>query len=271
MADTDPKTGMTTGGGLSRAIAVGRRSATRVWTSLSDAVFPPVCLACRTPLASHDGLCVACWSGVDFIRAPICDRLGLPMPFDTGGVMVSAAATADPPNYDRARAVARYDGTMRRLVHDFKFRDRLEVRHLLAQWLAQAASAVIADGQVVVPVPLSRRRLLWRRFNQAAMLGRELARLKFLDFEIEALVRTRTTPSQVGLTRTQRRENVRGAFVVASERKHRINGRSILLIDDIITTGATASAAAKALKRAGAARVDVVALAIVTDEALVPA
>lgn len=257
--------------GSSRALASGHRSVGRFLTAVTNMVFPPVCLVCRTPLSSHDGLCVSCWSGIDFIRAPICDRLGVPMPFDTGGVMVSAAAIADPPDYDRARAVARYDGTMRRLVHDFKFRDRLEVRRLLAQWLAQVASAVGADEQMVVPVPLSRRRLLWRRYNQAAVLGQELARINGLRFEPETLVRTRATASQVGLTRAERRKNVRGAFAVPPNSKSKIAGRNVLLIDDIITTGATAGAAARALKRAGAARVDVVALAMVADQGLVPA
>ena len=253
-----------------RVAGLVRGSTTRFLTALADTIVPPLCLACRTPLASHDALCVGCWSKVDFIRAPLCDRLGMPMPFDTGGIMVSAAAVAEPPAYDRARAVARYDGTMRRLVHDFKFRDRQDGRRLLAQWLTQAGAPLFAGAQVVVPVPLSRWRLLWRRFNQAAMLGQEVARLKGLDFEALALVRTRATKSQVGLTRTERRDNVRGAFAVPAAMKPRLAGRNVVLIDDIITTGATAGSAAKALKRAGAARVDVLALAMVTDEALVP-
>ena len=254
----------------SKAAQSFRAASTRLFATLGDTLVPPLCLACRTPLASHDALCVPCWTKVDFIRAPLCDRLGMPMPFDTGGVMVSAAAVAEPPAYDRARAVARYDGTMRRLVHDFKFRDRQDARRLLASWMTQAGTDLLTDAHLVVPVPLSRWRLIWRRFNQAAMLGQEVARLKGLDFEPMALVRTRATKTQVGLTRTERRDNVRGAFAVPAAMKPRIAGRRLILIDDIITTGATAGSAAKALKRAGAASVDVLALAMVTDEALVP-
>ncbi len=95
----------------------------RIWRAGLDVILPPLCLNCQTRLADHDALCPDCWRRIDFIRPPLCDRLGLPMPYDTGGTMISAAAAADPPPYDRARAVARYDGVMRELIHDFKFRD----------------------------------------------------------------------------------------------------------------------------------------------------
>ena len=240
----------------------------RAIDALGDLLMPPLCLACHEPLGVHDALCPACWRGIDFIRPPLCDRLGLPMPFDTGGVMVSAAAAADPPAFHRARAVARYDGVMRDLVHDLKFRDRHAGRRLFGRWLPEAGGDLIAEADVVVPVPLNRWRLLRRRFNQAAILAREVSRLAGLAYEPMALERTRATESQVGLTRAQRRRNVRGAFAVP--RPQPIAGRNVLLVDDVITTGATVGACAEALRRAGAPRVDVLALALVTDEALVP-
>jgi ComF family protein len=242
----------------------------RSLAALSDVIMPPVCLSCREPLAGHDALCPACWSGVDFIRPPLCDRLGLPMPFDAGGVMVSAAAVAAPPPYGRARAVAAHSGQMRELVHGLKFHDRHDVRRLFGRWLVEAGKELVADADVVVPVPLSRWRLLKRKFNQAAILAAEVARLTDLAFEPTALHRTRATPSQVGLTRHQRRENVAGAFAVPSQARTKIAGRNILLIDDVITTGATVGACAEVLKRAGARNVDVLALALVTDAALLP-
>lgn len=242
------------------------------WTSaVGDLVLPPLCLACREPLATHDAICFSCWRDVDFIRKPLCDRLGLPMPFDAGGTMISAAAAADPPPYDRARAVAAYSGTMRRLVHDLKFRDRHDVRNLFGRWLLEAGSELIQDSHVIVPVPLSRWRLLSRRFNQAAILGQEVARLSGLRCEPLALERVKRTPSQVGLTRRERQDNVAGAFAVPERFLPLVAGRNVLLIDDVITTGATVGACAKVLRRAKAARVDVLALALVTDSALVPA
>jgi ComF family protein len=235
--------------------------------ALADLLVPPLCLSCHAQLASHDALCPGCWGKIDFIRPPLCDRLGLPMPFDTGGTMISAAAAADPPDYDRARAVARFDGVMRELVHDLKFRDRHDARRLFGRWLAEAGAALLADADVIVPVPLTRWRLFGRRFNQSAVLALEVSRLTGIKAETLALLRVRRTPPQVGLTREQRRQNVAGAFAVASERKAPIEAAKVVLVDDVITTGATAGACARALKRAGAARVDVLALALVTGDA----
>lgn len=243
---------------------------------LADIVMPPVCLVCRTPVGGHDSLCASCWRDVDFIRPPVCDRLGLPMPFDTApfgsdGPMISAAAAADPPPYARARAVAAYSGAMRSLVHGLKFHDRHDVRRLLGRWLVESGGGLIEEADIVVPVPLARRRLLFRRFNQAATLSQEVSRLTGLRYEPTVLGRTRATASQVGLTRSARRRNVAGAFAVSSRCKARIEGANVLLVDDVITTGATVGACARVLLRAGAARVDVLALALVTDHATVPA
>lgn len=246
----------------------------RALRAVSDLVMPPVCLVCRTPIGSHDALCAACWREVDFIRPPLCDRLGLPMPYDAsldGGVMISAGAAADPPAYDRARAVAAHAGAMRTLVHALKFQDRHDTRRLLGQWLVDAGRDLIGEAEVVVPVPLARRRLLARRFNQAAILAREVAFRTGLAYAPLALARSRATASQVGLSRQQRARNVAGAFTVPARRIGEIAGRNILLVDDVITTGSTASACARALRAAGAARVDVLALALVVDRAVVPA
>jgi ComF family protein len=141
---------------------------------------------------------------------------------------------------------------------------------LLGRWLVEAGRDLISEAEIVVPVPLSRWRLLQRRFNQASILGSEVARLTDLAFEPTVLRRTRATPSQVGLTRRQRQENVTGAFTVTHRDRTKIAGRNILIIDDVITTGATVGVCAEVLKRAGARNVDVLALALVTDTALMP-
>jgi ComF family protein len=236
------------------------------WSGLSDLILPPVCLSCREPMMAHNTLCAACWSGVDFIRPPVCDRLGLPLPFATGDVSLSAAALAAPPVYDRARAVAHYSGLMRRLIHDLKFHDRDDLTVLLGGWLTETGKDLLAEADLIVPVPLSRSRLLRRRFNQAARLGADVSARTGITMDPLSLVRVRATASQVGLSRTQREENVRGAFAVREARRHRIDGRRIVLLDDVITTGATVAAATRALRRAGAERVDVLALAMATGE-----
>ena len=230
-----------------------------------DVVLPPLCLGCRSRIMVHDALCPICWRQIDFIRPPLCDRVGVPMPFDIGGPMLSAAATADPPEFDRARAVARYDELMRILIHNFKFNDSHNARRLFGRWLAEAGAELISGADLLVPVPLARWRLLGRRFNQAQILAAEAARLTRKPVDPFALVRTRSTAHQIGLSRQQRQRNVSGVFRVPAHELPKVAGKAILLVDDVVTSGATASAAATALKQAGARRVDVLALAIVAQ------
>jgi ComF family protein len=231
---------------------------------LTDLMFPPVCLACRTPVADADTLCAACWASVDFIRPPLCDRLGLPLGLDTGGAMVSAAALAEPPVHDRGRAVAVFGDTMKRLIHGLKYNDRHDGRRLFGRWLADAGADLLADADVIVPVPLHPWRLWSRKFNQSAILAKEVARLTGVPNAPTALIRWKRTVSQVDLTREERKRNVADAFAVSRWHRHRIEGRRVVLIDDVVTTGATCGAATRALRTAKAARVDVLALAIVS-------
>lgn len=228
---------------------------------LADVLLPPVCIACRTRIWSHGPLCGACFAKIDFIAPPICARLGVPLPYDAGEPSLSAAAIAKPPVYDRAWAAARYSLTMRDLVQSFKYRDRHEGLPLFARWLVKAGAELLADADLIVPVPLYSSRLWWRRFNQSAMLAYGVARLSDVGVDCFVLRRVRRTASQVGLTADQRRRNVAGAFKVNPARAARVKGKRVVVIDDVITTGATAEASARALQRAGAARVDVLALA----------
>lgn len=244
-------------------LARGRYPRASLWRSLTDSVLPPRCPSCRARVADPDNLCGACWGQVHFIRPPLCDRLGIPLPFGTEDAIVSAAALADPPEYDRARAVARYDGRMRTLVHQFKFSDRGDLSVLFGRWLVTAGEVLLRDSDVLMPVPLHRRRLLSRRFNQSAMLAKEVGRLTQHEVIPNGLRRVRRTRPQIGLTEDQRRANVRRAFRLTASAAVAVQGRRVLLIDDVITTGATVNACARVLKRAGATRVDVLALAIV--------
>lgn len=214
---------------------------------------------------SRDALCPGCWAKIDFIRPPLCDKLGIRLPFSTGETMISAAAAASPPVYSRARAVAHYDGAMRSLIHDLKFHDRHDVRRLFGAWLTTAGADLLDEADLLVPIPLSRTRLLKRRFNQSAILAHEVAQLSGLPVRTQGLTRTRRTRQQVGLTRIQRRDNVKGAFQVPHSERSHLAGKRIVLIDDIITTGATAEACTKALYDAGVENVDILALALLAD------
>ncbi|WP_045834839.1 ComF family protein [Hyphomicrobium sp. 99] len=261
VAEADADDSLSSGSGVLSRI----RPFTRLRRAALDMLLPPVCLGCRVRIMDHDALCPSCWQQINFVRPPLCDRLGLPLAVDTGAPTLSAAAIANPPDYDRARAVANFDGLMRVLIHGFKFHDSHNARRLFGRWLAEAGREILADADLLVPVPLARWRLLARRFNQAQILAAEAGRRSGKPINPFALVRSRSTPHQIGLTRAQRMRNVSGVFRVPQVELQNIAGKAIVLVDDVITSGATASAAARALKRAGARKVDVLALAIVSE------
>lgn len=229
-------------------------------------VYPPVCVACQAATGEAQALCAHCWGEIGFIERPYCERLGTPFAVDLGAGLLSPAAIADPPVFGRARAVCRFDGVARELVHRLKYGDRAELAVTLGRMMAQAGHELIAEADLAVPVPLHRTRLWSRRFNQAALLARAIARLTALPQSPALLARLKRTRQQVGLTRAQRADNLQGAFRVPDRARPQVEGRRILLIDDVLTTGATANAAARALLRAGARQVDVLTFArVVTD------
>lgn len=248
--------------GLGRLGRVNLGWGRRVLMAAADMAMPPVCVSCQTPLVDHHTLCASCWSGIDFIRQPLCDRLGLPMPYGVGAGMISAAAAANPPPYHRARSVGVYSGTLKALVHDYKFRDRQDLRRLFVRWLSDAGAPFWEEADLIVPVPLHRRRLLKRRFNQSAVLAGAVASLTGVQCRTNLLQRTRATAQQVGLTHQQRIDNVRGAFAVPEQMAGKLHQARVVLVDDVVTTGATVGACATALKKAGVGEVNVLALAL---------
>lgn len=229
---------------------------------LLDIVFPPVCLVCRKAVAGHGALCPTCWRDIGFIERPFCERLGTPFDRDFGAGMISLEASADPPVFERARAVARYDSDKARtLAHRLKYYDRLELAEPLGRWMARAGADLLADADVIVPVPLHRLRLLSRRFNQSAALAKVISRESAVPLETMALERVKSTAPQVGLSRNQRAVNMQGAFRIREEKRIAVEGRNIVLVDDVLTSGATVNAAARVLLRARAERVDVLVFA----------
>jgi ComF family protein len=239
-------------------------SARATLRTAGDLLVPPACISCRAPLATDQDVCARCWREIHFIRPPLCDVLGIPLPFDPGGRAVSARAEAEPPDYDRARAAAEHTGTMRRLIAAFKYADRLEARQVFGRWMQLAGAELLAEADVILPVPLHRLRLWQRQYNQSAILAKELGRLTGLPVRYGLLVRTKRTPQQVTLTPAERLRNPRGAFRVPTRKRTQIDGRRVLLIDDVQTTGATVNACARCLKAAGATGVDVLTLTVST-------
>jgi ComF family protein len=235
----------------------------RAWRQFVDLVTPSQCLGCATPVGEPASLCITCWSALQHLDEPVCDMLGTPFAYDQGPGILSAAALADPPEWDRSRAAVLFDEASRRLVHGLKYEDRQEAGLLMARMMARAGRALIAEADVLVPVPLYRWRLWQRRFNQSAYLTQEIAAMSGKPWRADVLLRRRRTKSQVGLDHAARRKNVRGAFVVAPNAADAVAGRKVLLIDDVRTTGATAEACALELKGAGAATVSLLSFALV--------
>jgi ComF family protein len=257
--------------GLARNASVRALSALRsAMGFVLDFGLPPLCPACREPLGDQGGLCAACWSRLSFIAPPYCERLGIPFVYDPGPGILSMEAIADPPAYARARAAVRYDDVARALVHAFKYGDRLDLAPIMGGWMARAGRELLAEADALVPVPLHWRRLWARRFNQSAVLAKAMVEASGVPVLYDALRRVRATRQQVGLPRTQRATNVQGAFRVGQPGRSEVRGRRVVLVDDVLTSGATLDTCARALLQGGAANVDVIVFARVVDSVRSP-
>ena len=239
------------------------RLAPRFWRGLLDLVTPSQCLGCSVAVREPASLCVPCWASLQHLDDPVCDMMGTPFAYDQGPGMLSAAALANPAPWDRARAAVIFDDASRGLVHALKYNDRQEAGLLMARMMARAGRQLLAEADIILPVPLYRWRLWKRRFNQSAYLAQQLSQLTGKPWHADLLLRQRPTRAQVGLDPAERRRNVRNAFAVVGEIRSRVAGRTLVLVDDVRTTGATAEACAMALKRAGAAKVSMLTFALV--------
>jgi ComF family protein len=229
-----------------------------------DIALPPLCAVCRSPVDGN-GLCPGCWSKLSFITRPYCERLGIPFVYDPGPGILSMEAIANPPAYHRARAAVRFDEISRALVHALKYGDRLDLAPMMGRWLASAGRDLLAEADALVPVPLHWKRNWARRFNQSGMLAAAVSANTGIPVTSGALKRVKATVQQVGLSRSERAANIQGAFRVPPEGKGAIAGRRLVLVDDVLTSGATAEGCARALLRAGATNVDVLVFARVAD------
>lgn len=235
-----------------------------------DFALPRLCPSCREPVGEGEGLCAPCWSRLSLIEPPYCERLGIPFAYDPGPGLLSMEAIANPPAYNRARAVARYDDVASTLVHSLKYSDRLDLSPMMGRWMARAGRELLADADALVSVPLHWRRRWARRYNQSAVLAGAISAICGVSISHGGLKRIRATPRQVGRSRPERADNVQGAFLVPAEHRVEVAGRRLVLVDDVLTSGATVEACTRALLRAGAAQVDVLVFARVVAPARSP-
>ncbi|NQU59318.1 MAG: ComF family protein, partial [Rhodospirillales bacterium] len=230
-----------------------------------DVLLPPQCLSCSTLVEEQGVLCLDCWQAVTFISQPYCAICGLPFELamegsDFSGGTLCGSCVRQRPVFARARAVLAYDDASSPFILTFKHADRTEAASAFARWMARAGGDVLESADLIVPVPLHWSRLFRRRYNQAALLGQSLSALSGVPTIPDLVVRKRATPSQGRFSPSARRRNVSGAFAVREKYSRNIAGKRIVLVDDVLTTGATASAVTKALLKAGAGAVDVLTL-----------
>lgn len=231
-----------------------------------DLLLPPQCLTCDAPVTQQGAFCPDCFRETGFITDPACVGCGAPFPRrDPHGSGLCHECLADPPPWERARAALRYDRQAQRVILPMKYADRPELAAALAPLMFRAGQRLVRDADLLVPVPMHRRRLVARRYNQAALLARAVARLGGRAVLLDALRRTRMTAPLASLSAADRAIAIDGAIEVRPHRATAIAGRRVLLIDDVLTSGATARACTRALLAAGAAAVDVLVAARVAD------
>ena len=228
---------------------------------LLDSVLPPLCLACNEIVAGPGALCAACWPGFRFVAPPLCLRCGVPFAEDPGPGAQCGACLRRPPRFRQARAALVYDDRSRRLVLPFKHGDRTDMARACGRWMAGAGSELLAEAELIAPVPLHWRRLFTRRYNQALLLARSVSRASQGRLAPDLLRRARWTGSQAGLKAQERRTNVRRAFELHPRWAEAVRDKTVLLVDDVLTTGATVEACTRALERGGVRHVDVLTLA----------
>ena len=233
----------------------------RAGTRMLDIVLPPRCLKCGTTVDTVGALCAGCWPSVVFLSRPQCAACGLPFEFDLGPAALCGSCAAERPAFERARAAFRYDDGSKDLILRFKHADRTDSAPAFARWMARAGAELLEDADLIVPVPLHWLRLFTRRYNQAALLASALGKMSGKPAVNDLLLRRRRTPSQGGLGALARQRNVAGAFAVDARRRPLLGDKRVLLVDDVLTTGATVTACASVLLRGGARAVDILTVA----------
>lgn len=235
--------------------------------SVVRSIYPPQCVACETATEAEHGLCGPCWAQTGFISGLVCDTCGAPQLGEDHGdrIQCDDCMTIARP-WERGRSALEYRGIGRRLVLGLKHGDRLDLTWPAAGWMAARVQPILREDTVIVPVPLHWSRLIKRRYNQAAALAVDLGRHLGRPVIVDALTRTKATKPLDGVGRTARFAALTGTIVAHPKRGLLLAGKSVLIVDDVMTSGATLAAATEAAREAGAANVSIVTLARVVKD-----
>jgi ComF family protein len=263
MAGEDEASGI--GAGLRSGWRRGLRSIGRALAPIVAYALPPRCPGCGTVVPADHSFCLACWQSLDFLGGPACAVCAEPLALALHDDARCGACLADPPPFDRVRAAVSYGPIARALALKLKYARRPGIAVTMARHIRRAAGGAL-EGALVLPVPLHRRRIWTRGYNQAALIARALVRGGLGELALDLLTRHRATPVLQGLGRKARERAVQGAFTLRPEARAKVKGRAVVLVDDVFTTGATARACARILKRAGATRVTVLCWARVVRD-----
>ncbi len=233
-------------------------------------LYPPICIHCYEPIVEAQSLCATCWGHLRAINEPFCPVLGLPFAVDLGPDALCVQAIANPPIFDRARSAFIYSDISLSIISTLKYGDRPELARFCARLMANILAPVLAstseDKPVLIPVPLHWTRQWSRRYNQATEIARKLATICQLDMEIMLVKRIKRTKRQVGLSGLDRKKNVIDAFEAVKNASDIIKNRRVIIVDDVITTGATLNEVAQALRKIGVKRIDVISFARVVAD-----
>ncbi len=232
-------------------------------------IYPPICIHCYEPIVEAQSLCATCWSRLRAINEPLCPVLGLPFAVDLGPDALCAQAIANPPIFDRARSAFIYSDIPLAIISMLKYGDRPELARFCARLMANILAPILTptfaptfeDSPIIIPVPLHWTRQWSRRYNQSTEIAHELATICQLDMEIMLVKRIKRTKRQVGLSSLDREKNTINAFEAVKNANDIIKGRRVIIVDDVITTGATLNGVAKALRKIGVKKIDVISFA----------
>jgi ComF family protein len=231
-----------------------------MWKNLINLIFPTRCVACESYNTQAD-ICSDCWSKLTFITKPYCNLCSLPFAYEDDQDTICGHCIKQKPQYDKAIAILKYNPDSQKLIHSFKYRDQLHILNYLVNLMSNIGKDIIQEADIIIPVAMYKYKLLKRGYNQAALLAMKIASKNKIPYLPQVLIKKKNSIAQIGLTKEQRIKNIKNTFELNSKFIKQVQGKRILLIDDVITTGSTINECCKILRKASPSKIFVLTLA----------